>query len=182
MAVLRIRTWGDPVLKTRAREIEPVTGDVRRLAQDMLETLQAENNGVGLAANQVGSTQRIFVAELPAKVGPSQRYVLINPVITSRSKEMETAEEGCLSFPGIYGPVERHLEVEIRGQDLEGKPVALKGKGFLARVFQHELDHLEGIVFIERMKLVQRLMFNRQLNELAKHTKATLAGRGTPKI
>lgn len=181
MALLRIRTWGDPILKTRAQEITQVTEDIRRLAKDMFDTLQAEN-GVGLAANQVGSTQRIFVVEIPSKVGPSQRYTLLNPKITALSKEMETVEEGCLSFPGINGPVERHLSVEIQGQDLNGKTVTLKGSGLLARAFQHELDHLDGIVFVERMKLVQRLMLNRQLNELAKHTKAALAGRGIPKI
>ena len=181
MAVIRVRTWGDPVLKTRAREITSVTDELRRLAQDMQETLSAEN-GVGLAANQVGSTQRVFVAELPSKIGPSQRYVLINPKITFLSKETETVEEGCLSFPGIYGPVERHLEAEVQGLDFNGKPVTLKGAGLLARAFQHEIDHLDGIVFIERMKMVQRLMLNRQLNELAKHTKASLAGRGTSRI
>jgi peptide deformylase len=181
MAILRIRTWGDPILKTRSPEVREVNDEIKRLVKDMLETLAAEN-GVGLAANQVGSTHRVFVAEIPSKVGPSQRYVLINPKLTGLSRETETVEEGCLSFPGLYGPVERHIEVEIQGQDLDGRSVTLKGTGLLARAFQHEMDHLDGVVFIERMKLVQRLMLNRQLNELAKHTKAALAGRGTPKI
>lgn len=182
MAALRIRTWGDPVLKTRAREIETVTDEIRRLAEDMLDTLHTEDNGVGLAGNQVGVAQRIFIADIPSKTGPSQRFVLINPVVTFRSRELETAEEGCLSFPGIYGPVERHREVELQGRDLEGRPVTLRRSGFLARVFQHEIDHLDGVVFVDRMKLVQRLMLNRPLNELARHTKASLAGRGISRI
>jgi peptide deformylase len=91
-------------------------------------------------------------------------------------------EEGCLSFPGVYGPVARPREVEIRGLDLKGQPVTLKASGLLARAFQHEIDHLDGVVFIERMSVVQRLLLNRQINDVAKHTRASLAGRGTPKI
>jgi peptide deformylase len=181
MARLRIRTWGDPILKTRAQEVRQINDELKRLIKDMAETLQAEN-GVGLAANQVGAAWRVFVAEIPSQVGPSQRYALINPKIISLSRETEMLDEGCLSFPGIYGPVERHVAVKIAGQDVNGKTVTLDATGLLARAFQHELDHLDGVVFIERMKLVQRLMLNRQLNELAKHTHAALAGRGTPKI
>jgi peptide deformylase len=147
----------------------------------MMETMQAEG-GVGLAANQVGVARRLFVAEIASKTGPSKRYTVINPEIVSTGQETETLEEGCLSFPGIYGPVERKREVEIRGMDLAGKPIVLKGAGLLARAFQHELDHLDGVVFIERMSMVQRLLLARPLGELAKHTRNTLAGRGTPKI
>lgn len=181
MAILRIRTWGDPVLKVRTREVNDVTNEVRQLVKDMFETLQAEG-GVGLAANQVGSTLRLFVAEIPAKAGPSLRYAVINPVITGLSPETETVEEGCLSFPGIYAPVERSLEAEVKGLDVHGNPLTVKGAGLLARVLQHETDHLDATVFIERMKMVQRLMLNRQLRELARHTQAALAGRGTPRI
>jgi peptide deformylase len=124
----------------------------------------------------------MFVVEITAKNAPSQRYTLLNPCITATGKETETKDEGCLSFPGIFGPVERKLEVEIQGMDLKGKNVTIRGQGLLARVFQHELDHLDGVVFVERMPMVQRLLLNRQLAELARHTKATLAGRGTPKI
>lgn len=182
MSVLRIRTWGDPVLKTRAKEVTEITDEVRQLARDMLETLQSER-GVGLAANQVGALWRVFVAEV--KEGETtlpRRYTILNPKLTRSSRETETAEEGCLSFPGLYGPVERSCEITIEGLDLKGRPVTLQASGLLARACQHELDHLDGVVFIERMKLVQRLMLNRQLNELARHTQATLAGRGTPRI
>jgi peptide deformylase len=182
MATMRIRTWGDPILKTRAREIDEVTDEIRKLAQDMFETMQAEGDGVGLAANQVGVGLRMFVVEIGGKNSPTQRYTLINPKIVSASKETETQDEGCLSFPGIFGPVVRKRAVEVQGLDLKGKSVTLRGEGLLARVCQHELDHLDGVVFVERMTMVQRLLLNRPLAELARHTRAALAGRGTPKI
>ena len=182
MATLRIRTWGDPILKTRAREIDKITDEIRRLSQDMFETMRAEGDGVGLAANQVGVGLRLFVVEIAGKNSPSRRYTLVNPKIVAIGKETESQDEGCLSFPGIFGPGERKREVEIQGLDLKGKNVTLRGEGLLARVFQHELDHLDGVVFVERMTMVQRLLLNRPLSELARHTKATLAGRGTPKI
>ena len=181
MAILRIRTWGDPILKIRAQEVKEIDEDLRRLARDMMETMQFEN-GVGLAANQVGFAQRIFVAEVPAASGPGKTYVLINPVLKSKSKERETKEEGCLSFPGIFGPVDRHLEVEVAGLGLDNQPIVLKVSGLLARAFQHEMDHLDGMVFIERMPMVQRILLKRQLNDLSKHTRAALSGRDTPRI
>ncbi len=182
MSVLRIRTWGDPVLKTRAKEVTTITDEIRSLVADMFETMQAEGNGVGLAANQVGVAKRIFVAEISSKKGPSKQYVFINPEIVAVTKETEVQEEGCLSFPGIWGPVERNLGLEIHGLDLAGKPVALKVEGLLARVCQHELDHLDGVVFVERMSMMHRLKLNKALKDLSKHTKATMAGRGTPAI
>lgn len=182
MAILRIRTWGDPILKTRAREIKNINEEIRELSRDMFETMRAEGDGVGLAATQVGVDLCMFVAEITPKNAPSQRYTLINPKIIAAGKETETLEEGCLSFPGIFGPVARKREVEIQGLDLNGKEITLAGQALLARVFQHELDHLDGIVFIERMTMVQRLLLKRPLTELARHTQATLAGRGTPKI
>ncbi len=181
MSILKLRTWGDPILKTRAVEISASDSEIRELVEDMFQTMEAEG-GVGLAANQVGVARRVFVAVIPAKVGPPLQYVLINPRITARSPETETEDEGCLSFPGITGPVARAAWVEIEGQDLEGKPIRLRTQGLLARACQHELDHLDGIVFIERMPLVQRLMLNRQLRELARQTKQAITLRRVPKI
>ena len=91
-------------------------------------------------------------------------------------------DEGCLSFPQIFGPIERPAEVEIQGMDLNGNPVQIRGAGMLGRAFQHELDHLDGIVFIERMNLVHRVGLNRQLREIARATKAALAGRKAAKL
>lgn len=181
MAILPICMWGHPVLKTRAKEVGTVDERIRQLAKDMLDTMRAEG-GLGLAANQVGVAERVFVVEVPAKVGPPKNYTILNPRITFRSKEKETVDEGCLSFPQIYGPIERPAEVEIQGMDLNGNPVQIRGAGMLGRAFQHELDHLDGIVFIERMNLVHRVGLNRQLREIARATKAALAGRKAAKL
>lgn len=170
---LPIVIWGNPVLKMKAKEITEVDDELRQLAEDMFETMRADN-GVGLAGNQVGVLKRIFVVEVPKKDAPSQRFVILNPVITKRSKIKETQEEGCLSFPGIWGPVERSCEVEVQGIDLEMKPVTITGDGLVARAIQHELDHLDGIVFVERMSMLNRTMLNKKLRELAKKTKASL--------
>lgn len=181
MAILPICTWGHPVLKTRAKEVKQADERVRQLARDMLDTMRAEG-GLGLAANQVGVAERIFVVEVPAKVGPPVTHIILNPRITFRSKAKETLDEGCLSFPQIWGPVERALEVEVEGLDLDGKPVRIRGAGMVGRAFQHELDHLDGIVFIERMNLVHRVSLNRQLREIARATKAALTGRKAVKL
>jgi len=181
MAILPVCTWGHPVLKTRAKEVTEITDDIRCLVRDMFETMQSQN-GVGLAANQVGETKRIFVVEIPAKVGPPIRHTLLNPVISFKSKAKETQDEGCLSFPGIFGPVERADEVEIQGMNLAGQQITLRATGLLSRAFQHELDHLDGIVFIERMRMVYRVRLNKQLRELARKTKTALLGQQAKKF
>ncbi len=174
MAKLPIVMWGNPILKQKAKPIVAVDDSLRQLANNMFDTMAAEN-GVGLAANQVGVLERVFVVEIPQKVGPSFKAVLLNPEITQRSREKETQEEGCLSFPGIYGPVERHYRVVVEGLDLNWQPVKIEGEGLLARAIQHELDHLDGVVFVERMSMIHRTMLNKPLRELARSTKAGLA-------
>ena len=146
MAVLPIRKFGDPVLRERASEIEKVTDLHRRLADDMLETMRYTGNGVGLAGNQVGVVERIFVWEVGEEHG-----TVINPVISQRSEETFTDDEGCLSLPGVYFPVERSLEVTVEGIDENSEPVRLEVEGFMARVCQHEIDHLDGVLFIDRL-------------------------------
>ena len=146
MAVLSIRKFGDPVLRERAHEVESVTDLHRRLAADMLETMRATGNGVGLAGNQVGVVERIFVWEVGEEHG-----TVINPVITDRSDETFVDDEGCLSLPGIYYPVERAVEVRVEGLDEDGRPVTMETEGFLARVCQHEIDHLDGVLFVDRL-------------------------------
>lgn len=181
MAILPVCTWGNPILKTRAKDVKAVDERIRQLSQDMLETMRAEN-GIGLAANQVGVAERIFVVEIPCQDGKANPHTLLNPVITYRSKQKEIQEEGCLSFPEIFGPVERPLEVEVMGEDLEGNQISIRGAGLLARAFQHELDHLDGIVFVERMNMVHRVMLNKPLRELARKTKASLTNSNTAKL
>jgi peptide deformylase len=180
MSVLPVCTWGQPVLKTRAKKVTEITEEIRFLVRDMIETMQAQK-GVGLAANQVGQAIRIFVVEIPQKVGEPIQYTLINPELTYKSKNKEIQEEGCLSFPEIYGPVERPLEVEVQGTDLDLQPVVVRGSGLLARAIQHELDHLDGIVFVARMNIVHRLRLKRQLKVLSEKTKARLSEQETKK-
>lgn len=145
MAVLAIRTFGDPVLRTEARPVTEVTDVHRRLSKDMLETMR-EAPGVGLAGTQVGVLERIFTWEVEDAFG-----TIINPVISKRSRRTFTDEEGCLSLPGLVYPVERHLKVHIEGMDENGDEVEIDAEEHLARVFQHELDHLDGILFIDRL-------------------------------
>ena len=146
MAVLPIRRFGDPVLRERSREIEAITDLHRRLAADMLETMRATGHGVGLAGNQVGVVERIFVWEVGEEHG-----TVINPVITELSEETDTDDEGCLSLPGMYYPVERSMRVSVQGIDESGEPVAIEAEGFMARVCQHEIDHLDGVLFVDRL-------------------------------
>jgi peptide deformylase len=145
MAVLTIRTFGDPVLRQKARAVDDV-GDVhQRLSQDMLETMRVAP-GVGLAAPQVGVLERIFTWEVEDEFG-----TIINPVITKRSRKTYVDEEGCLSLPGLVYPVERHLGVRVEGIDEYGEPLEIDAEEHLARVFQHEIDHLDGVLFIDRL-------------------------------
>lgn len=146
MAVLPIRTFGDPALRERAREVEKVTRAHRQLIKDMIETMR-EAPGVGLAGPQVGVLERVFVYEVEDDLG-----ALFNPRIVERSDEKVSEEEGCLSLPGLAYDVERSLTVTVEGLDEKGRPVTVEASGLLARVFQHETDHLDGVLFIDRLE------------------------------
>jgi peptide deformylase len=144
---LPIRKNPDPVLRVKTVKVkDPLAKEVHELILNMIETMYA-NNGVGLAATQVGSNLRLCVIETEGT-----QYVLINPVITAKSKTKIISEEGCLSFPGKFFPISRHKEVQVRYVDETGKPGKLKGRDLLARAIQHELDHLDGILIIDRIK------------------------------
>jgi peptide deformylase len=142
---LSIRVFGDPVLRQPARPVERVTRVHKRLARNMTETMRAAP-GVGLAGPQVGVLERIFVWEVEERSG-----TLINPVIDQRSSELVEAEEGCLSIPGLLYPVVRSTAVTVSGLDADGKPTTLDAEGLLARVCQHEIDHLDGVLFIDHL-------------------------------
>lgn len=161
VALLPIRTFGDPVLRQRAREVERVTDVHRRLIADMLETMH-EAPGVGLAATQLGVLERIFVWEVDESHG-----AVINPVITSRSAEVATDEEGCLSLPGLYYEVSRAAAVTVEGIDENGGAVTLEGTELLARVIQHEIDHLDGVLFIDHLTEEMRKEALAQLRDQA---------------
>ena len=150
MALLEIRKFGDPVLRERAPETGSITDVHRRLVSDMLETMR-DAPGVGLAAPQVGVLERIFVWEVEEEHG-----AIVNPVIVESSSQILEEEEGCLSLPGLYYPVERAERVVVTGQDLEGAAIKIEAEGLLARVCQHEIDHLDGVLFIDRLAPADR--------------------------
>ena len=143
-ALSRIRQYGDTVLRMKAREVEAFDDDLERLAERMTE-LMHEANGVGLAATQVGVLRRLFVF-----VDEGEDRVLVNPTITKRSKDIEIDDEGCLSLREVLVPVERAKSVTIEGVDTKGEPVTFELELPASRVVQHELDHLDGVLIIDR--------------------------------
>jgi peptide deformylase len=145
LPVLVIRQFGDPVLRQPARPVERLTDLHRTLVANMIETMRAAP-GVGLAGPQVGVLERIFTYEVDDSVG-----AVVNPVIVERSSETVEAEEGCLSLPGLVYPVERAAAVRVSGLDELGRPLTLEATDLLARVCQHEIDHLDGVLFIDRL-------------------------------
>ena len=154
-----MRTFGDPILKTRAALVKDFDGSLERLVEDMLATMR-EQEGVGLAANQVGRLKRILVAAVE-----DDEYVLVNPVIEEASETTESVPEGCLSIPGIQVEVERPTEITISGQDASGGPIRIEAEGLLARVFQHEVDHLDGVLILDRTDRASRKAAMREWRE-----------------
>jgi len=152
MALRQIIFSDNPLLRQKSRRVPKVTPDIIRLAQDMFETMR-QANGVGLAAVQVAVPLRLIVVEIPKDMddpNAGTSLALLNPELARVSEEMEAGAEGCLSVPGWMGRVERHAAVTVKGLDLEGKKVRRRAEGYLARVLQHEIDHLNGILFIDR--------------------------------
>ncbi|TDX49194.1 peptide deformylase [Orenia marismortui] len=143
MAILKIRELGDPVLRTKAKEVTEVTDKTRKLLDDMAETMY-DAPGVGLAAPQIGISKRIIVIDVGSGL-----VELINPEIVEESKKTYIDQEGCLSIPGKTGKVERAYKVKVKALDRNGKEIEVKGKGLLARALQHEIDHLEGRLFVD---------------------------------
>ncbi|MDQ6927465.1 MAG: peptide deformylase [Actinomycetota bacterium] len=146
MALFDIRTFGDPVLRQRAAEITTIDESLAQLAEDMLETMY-DAPGVGLAAPQVGVQKRLFVYDVNDGNGP---HAVVNPVLTGHGGE-QTSEEGCLSVPGLSWPLSRYATVHLTGVDLEGNELSIDAEGLLARCFQHEVDHLDGMLLLERL-------------------------------
>lgn len=152
MAIREIRKDGDEILSKKCREVEVIDDKIKELAQDMLETMY-KNDGIGLAACQVGILKRVIVYDVAyiQEGAKKEGHVLINPKITSRSKSMIEVEEGCLSFPDVYDNVIRHEKVTVEYTDLEGKKRKIYAKDIEAVCLQHEIDHLDGIVFLDRV-------------------------------
>lgn len=160
MTLMPIRTLGDPVLREQTRPVETFDAALRRLAEDMLETMY-EAPGVGLAANQVGLSIACFVYD-DREGGAGS---VANPIVSDLTGE-DILEEGCLSIPGPYHPTMRASRVRLRGQDLQGRPIDTEAEGLLARIFQHETDHLNGMLYIDRLTDEGRRDVMRQLREL----------------
>ncbi len=161
MSILQVRRYPDPVLRKKAQPVKTVTERDKGLIEDMVETMKL-SEGVGLAATQVGISKRIIVYNPSCDEWRSD--ALINPVIVKK-RGSEKKEEGCLSLPGINGLVCRSTYIQVEGLDIKGKPVCFEAKGLLARIFQHEIDHLDGILFIDRLSPVKRFMAKRKLKK-----------------
>ncbi len=159
---LTIHTLGDSVLRTPAKRISKVDESVRDLARDMLRSMYAAN-GIGLAAPQVGVHKQLLVIDLDPENAAAPPLVLINPEIRSFGPGLETYEEGCLSIPGVYLNVVRPTTVEVSYRDDLGRPQRIKTDGLLARCIQHEMDHLNGVLFVDRV--TDELSLNAELQE-----------------
>jgi peptide deformylase len=160
MAVLSVRKYGAAVLRRRAARVEAVTPELRKIIADMVDTMYDEV-GLGLAAPQIGVSLRLMVV---ADEEGREARALINPVITEQGGEI-VAEEGCLSIPGVFAPVKRAEWVRLEAQDADGKAVTITARGLRARVFQHEMDHLDGILFIDRLDPVTRDRVKRRIKK-----------------
>ncbi len=165
MALLEIRLFGDPVLKERSAPVTTFDAELARFGADLLETMRAAR-GVGLAAPQVGVLRRMFAYDVGVdeETGEHPHGVLVNPVIVRREGK-QVGEEGCLSFPGLYYECARAMEVTVEANDTAGGPLTLEVSGLLARAFQHEIDHLDGVLFIEHLSRGDRKRALKQWRE-----------------
>lgn len=165
METLEVRVYPDPVLRRGGKLVTAFDQDLRATAARMMEAMY-EEAGVGLAAPQVGIEQKLLVLNpTGSKKDRDQELALVNPRITKK-KGREFDEEGCLSFPGIQADVERFVEITVTYQDLDGKEQTLKATDLLARIIQHELDHLDGVLFVDRLTAADKLRVRGQLEEL----------------
>jgi peptide deformylase len=159
MSILKIRKFPDPVLRKGAAPVDGITDDIIKLSADMLETMYSAR-GIGLAANQVGISLRLIVLHLQSKKG-DEPLILINPVIVESSLE-EVSEEGCLSLPGYYEYVPRAKKILVQALDSRERLCSLECEGHLARAFQHEIDHLNGVLFIDHLSPIKRSLFKKR--------------------
>jgi peptide deformylase len=186
--ILEIVKYGSPVLRQKGAKIESFTPEIKKLIADMFETM-TENHGVGLAAQQVGVAKQLTVIDVrevkdrpswleingqPKDVNEIMPLVLINPIVTPVGQPMK-GSEGCLSFPEIYAEISRPETVDVQACDAGGEPIAFRCGGLLARAVQHETDHLNGILFIDRMEKKVKLELQPELDDLQAQTKAELA-------
>ena len=163
----KIVKYPDPILREKCEEVKEVTEEIKNLGWDMVETME-ENEGIGLAAPQVGELKRVIVVHAIKDRSPETRAekspeFFINPKIVKKTKATETDEEGCLSFPGLFLKIKRAKAVEIEALNGKGEKVQIKAEGLPARIFQHEIDHLDGILYIDRISFWQRWKIRNKL-------------------
>lgn len=159
MAVREVVTLPHPVLRRKARKVSDFGPDLQKLVDDLIEIMR-EAPGVGLAAPQVNAPFRVIVVEFGNEEDeevPPKLYVVVNPEVSRQSREVVTSVEACLSIPEVAGDVERPVAVTVKGRNRRGQPLKIKAKGWLARIFQHEIDHLNGVLFVDRAERVWKI-------------------------
>ena len=166
MSVLPIRNCLDPVLRKKCDLIQNINQNLVDLSGDMIETMY-DALGVGLAANQVGIASRLIIVDLGFQEEKHDPLVIVNPVVTA-SEDEEMGQEGCLSIPEVFADVKRFRKVEVKGVDLDGNDIRMEAEGFLARAFQHELDHLEGKLFWDMLGKIKRDILKRKFKKILK--------------
>lgn len=171
MAIREIVLMGDPVLRTEADEVTDFDEELRTLVRDMLETMY-HADGIGLAAPQIGISERVIVVDLRSQeeIEEPQRVAIVNPVVAWRSEETDKQSEGCLSIPGLEEVVTRPVSVRVEGQDPEGRDIAVEAEELFARALQHEIDHVNGILFVDRVSPLKRKMLLKKWKKMAAET------------
>jgi peptide deformylase len=165
LSVLPIKIYGDEILRQRSKEVENLNGDLVKFLEDMNQTMLAAR-GLGLAANQVGRTVRAFSIDLSQFDVLSEPKIIVNPEVMEMNGDIITGEEGCLSFPGLYQLIERPRKVTIKSFDLDGKEYYFDAEGLIARVILHEIDHLDGTLFIDKLTPGQRNLIKGKLKKI----------------
>jgi peptide deformylase len=155
MAVRQIVVMGDPILRTATAEVDAFDRDLKMLVRDLFETMY-HAEGIGLAAPQIGISRRVIVIDLRSEEQPEARLALINPSVVWASAESDKEPEGCLSIPGLEEVIKRSLAIRVEAVDIEGGRMELEAEGLFARVLQHEMDHLDGILFVDRVSALKR--------------------------
>jgi len=169
MAVDKIRLYGDPVLRKVSEPVAEIDDEIRDLFQRLVDTVE-EAGGLGLAAPQIGVSKRVIVVVDIDETGRRSHFLLVNPEIVSACGE-QASEEGCLSIPEIYAKVKRAQSVVVKGIDREGREMEIEASGLGARAFAHEIDHLDGVLFVDRIGRVKRSLIRKRLNEIKKQSK-----------
>ena len=158
--ILELRKSFDPVLKKKSKEVKNINEEEKKFSQDLIETM-VKKDGIGIASPQIGVLKKIIVVQTQS--GPQ---VFVNPKIIKKSKETETEEEGCLNFPGIFLDIKRSKRVEVEAENLKQEKIYIKATGLTAKIFQHEIDHLEGFVIVDRVSFLEKLKVKRKLKKI----------------